>query len=402
MGTKVPLPVVAVLLVAAAALGWFVRPERREEPMRSASQATAPGEPVSPAPAIAAAAPSSARVPAPPTVVEVSARSTPEPRRADLATLEARLRELLASGSDDRRAWEKTLRELVDEGSPAAIGLVLEAMQDQRCEFAHSPEFFAKLLEPVDDPRIGTAARAVLERNVENGLSSWNYTWGYVALVAGKDASAGDAIAAWLAHGGQLATGAAQNVWRLEGKASPEPFLAALERPGNMGLLHELADSLARWQDASVRARLVEIASSTDADPRLRTEVLKGIARHTEASGVQDFGRWYWAASDDAGRSVALDALGYLGYATRVDDAELAPVGAPILVDALGSSNRDVWIAAAQTIQDHDEFHTEAVRDALTALLGSVTDEGDQEALRAALAKTESSLRKQQARAASR
>jgi len=317
----------------------------------------------------------------------------PARQRDDVAALAAELQKLIESGSRSPFQYSLILRALVAIGTPEAIGVVLDCMENERCDFSLRPEHFARILSAVEDGRIYPAARRVIERNLEQGLNSWNYTHGYLKLVAKGGREGGEFLLTMLREGGQVASGAARAARDLKAHELADQFLAVLLE-GNASVSMHLPTSLASWRDPEVTAKLTRIAQSPATRPRTKDQVYGALAEFSDSAEINTFANGYWSAPTPTDRAAIVGALSRLGRAgSKSDRTNAIKAALPVLQQALRDSDPRVWRRAVSVIGDAREFKTREILLALEQLHARITTPEEKRDVARALNKTRRHLR---------
>ncbi len=370
MGKSLPLITFAVGAACGALVTWWA--------LRSDQPAAA-----TPATAEKAANAAGAKSPGPSVTAEAGegtpvretaqpAATSPEPPpAAGFAELSARLAEMKA-GSANLKDIRKILEQLAALGTPEAIGLILEAMEDPDFTFSHRAEAFCDVLSHVDDPRIQPAAIRLLDRNLANGLDDWTYTGGYIDLIATKGGRvASDKLLELLQGGEQAAHHAAQAVAVLDDRTLGPEFLKCV-RNGQFSLARELVAGLATWKDPATTAELRAIAADPQMFEGAREATIEALGRNATAADIPEFVNDYYRPEGD--RSLAMRGTYGLASNDGIDAATRRAQLGPILQEALRSTDASVFTNACYSVEYNAAFHTEEYLQYVKGLLAQETD----------------------------
>ncbi|MBI1853422.1 MAG: hypothetical protein HYR85_24040, partial [Planctomycetes bacterium] len=305
-------------------------------------------------------------------VVEAKTPSSPRSAR-DLVD---ELRRLAAQKPPaDWREIDQLMKQLVALGTEEAIGFALELMEDESFDFSHRARSFHDLFWKIRDPRVEGAARRVLERNVREGLDSWDQTQGYISLAARRgDREAGDFLLSLVRarSSESVSTIAAAAIGSLKDHTIGEAFLDLVRTNHSDSV--SIIDGLAQWRDPALIDELTRLAIRPDAPIDRLDLVGQSLGRSVDADGFSRFVSRCRSAGDDRERELSLCVIGQLSRNGQLDATSLAPQAIPILRDALGDPRPGVWQQAMWAIRDNQPYRVSELLDVVQSLANDDPD----------------------------
>jgi hypothetical protein len=373
MSLKLVAAVLAALVIGLLVWMGF----DREAPDRTAEAAetiAAGAEPVAPAPepeepelATPGEAPAAAEpAPAPRTDAPGDPAAEQALRTEELAREVAAL-----SGRSDVSPEEALalLRELVALGTPEAIGVVVDAMEDPDLVFRGKSEALAELLMQVDDPRIGPAAERMFTRALEGGAELDEQAQGYLRLMAVKGGPAGArALYELVRRDDAIGLYATRSIAELGDTSLGPEFLAlAKERDGEAAQL--ILRGVAAWQEPALLDQIGALAH--DATASLPTRRAAAVVAGEQASAERIGGLLapYWSAQSDEDRLVTFDLVRGSARAGALGDGPARTEAERIVLDALANGSEAVRSEALLVLRDGAALRTPATEGELRALL---------------------------------
>lgn len=263
----------------------------------------------------------------------------------------------------DCESWpdaQGLVRQLLTIGTPEAIGIVLEFMQDSDPPFVHKANFLADALATVDDPRIPLAAKTALRHSIEGGHDDWT-TAAYATLIATKGDHAD--LLGLLEYvrdtsvANQMRLLIAGVLTRQDDPLFATVLLEEVKSQygsDNFFIGNELAKSLVACGDPLMTARVLDLARDQAHNGAMRRGAYAAWGSSLKAPEdlVAFEQEWHSTPSDD--REYLLDGLGSALETTPAKERMLENA-LPVIRDALLSGNNGTFLNALSIVGDYPD-----------------------------------------------
>lgn len=250
--------------------------------------------------------------------------------------------------------WRALVERLKAEGSPAAIGVLVEMMADPRVAVA--PQLYADLLRDVQDPRIGQVAGRKLDQLFQAERSRASETRAWMDLLGSHlDPDGAQRLLRWLGEPDEVGSLAAQHAGHLLAFTDVQDVLGAAsetvrERP-------ELYASLAATGDADALIALETMLYAGEGAPTGRA-VLVGSAIGSVLD-VEGLGHWaerFWT-SDAPGRAAVMHVLAGIDGNANLAAEDKRTLAFPILEFCLQDPEDPLLMPALRRLEYDGAFH---------------------------------------------
>ncbi|MEW6071610.1 MAG: hypothetical protein AB1726_03310 [Planctomycetota bacterium] len=271
--------------------------------------------------------------------------------------------------------YERLLRELAAMGTPEAIGSILDLMRRDDVDFWSKAEIFAEVLMPLEDPRIGPAAAAMIDHLASSGEDGDPLMEPYFRLVAVKFGAEGaEVIVSALEQEDDAFWGEAMSQVRLLRDFPhllPRILAAARKNPEEC---RDVLVGLASWEEPGALQAVRGIMLDSGEDERLRESAAQGIGEFSSAEDVVRLAGAYWQASSTADKSTVFAMLRGAVWNRSVDAESLRTASSDIVRSALQEDDPSVWRMAVWLVRDAAALQTDATVSWLEALQNRLED----------------------------